>query len=71
MVPFDTQSPFVTSGIRIGSAAITTRGLKENECRQVVQMIDTAIKGAADRGELDRVKYQVGGMMRLRPLFVG
>ena len=71
MVPFDTQSPFVTSGIRLGTAAITTRGLKEAEIVQVIEMIDTAIKGAANPGELDRVKYQVGGMVRLRPLFVG
>jgi glycine hydroxymethyltransferase len=42
MVPFDDQSPFVTSGIRIGTAAITTRGLKEAECMQVVQLIDAA-----------------------------
>jgi glycine hydroxymethyltransferase len=69
MVPFDTQSPFVTSGIRIGTPAITTRGLKEVDCVQVVEMIDAAITGATNPGNLDRVKYQVGGMMRLRPLF--
>lgn len=68
MVPFDTQSPFVTSGIRIGTAAVTTRGLKETECVQVAQMIDTALMHRNDKAELDRVRFQVGGMMRLRPL---
>ncbi|QQR85465.1 MAG: serine hydroxymethyltransferase [Flavobacteriales bacterium] len=68
MVPFDTQSPFVTSGIRIGTPAVTTRGLKETECAQVAQMIDTALTHASDKAELDRVRFQVGGMMRLRPL---
>lgn len=68
MVPFDTQSPFVTSGIRIGTAAVTTRGLKEPECVQVAQMIDTALMHRGDKAELDRVRFQVGGMMRLRPL---
>jgi len=45
MVPFDDKSPFVTSGIRVGTAAMTTRGLKENEMRQIVEMIDTVITG--------------------------
>ena len=69
MVPFDDKSPFVTSGIRIGTAAITTRGLKEVECRQIVQLIDTALRSGGDAGELDRVKFLVGGMMRLKPLY--
>jgi len=69
MVPFDTQSPFVTSGIRIGTPAITTRGLKETECSQVVQLIDAAITHRNNDAELDRIRFQVDGMMRLRPLF--
>lgn len=69
MVPFDTQSPFVTSGIRIGTPAITTRGLKEAECLQIVQLIDAAIQHRANNAELDRIRFQVDGMMRLRPLF--
>ena len=40
MVPFDTESPFITSGIRIGTPAITTRGLNENDCKKIVQFID-------------------------------
>ena len=69
MVPFDTQSPFVTSGIRIGSAAVTTRGLKEAECDQVVQLIDAALSHRNEPSELDRIRFQVDGMMRHRPLF--
>jgi glycine hydroxymethyltransferase len=69
MVPFDTQSPFVTSGIRIGTPAITTRGLKEAEAAQVVRLIDAALTHPEDQGELDRIRFQVNGMMRLRPLF--
>ena len=70
MVPFDTQSPFVTSGIRIGTAAITTRGLREDECKQIAQLIDAALSHRESSGELDRIRFQVNGMMRLRPLFV-
>jgi glycine hydroxymethyltransferase len=68
MVPFDTQSPFVTSGIRIGTAAVTTRGLKEAECEQIVQLIDAALLNHESKPELDRIRFQVNGMMRLRPL---
>jgi glycine hydroxymethyltransferase len=69
MVPFDTQSPFVTSGIRLGTPAITTRGLKESECQQIAQLIDAAIMHPNDESELKRIRFQVNGMMRLRPLF--
>ena len=69
MVPFDDQSPFVTSGIRIGTAATTTRGLKESDYPQIVQLIDTAIHNGNDNAELDRVRFQVNGMMRLKPLY--
>jgi glycine hydroxymethyltransferase len=69
MVPFDTQSPFVTSGIRIGTAATTTRGLKEAECAQIVQLIDAALMHKDDKAELDRIRFQVNGMMRLRSLY--
>jgi glycine hydroxymethyltransferase len=69
MVPFDDQSPFVTSGIRIGTPAVTTRGLKQAECRQIVQLMDAALLSGDDKSELDRIRFQVNGMMRLRPLF--
>ncbi len=69
MVPFDTQSPFVTSGIRVGTAAISTRGLGEVDCVKIVQMIDAAITHRENPAELDRIRFQVNGMMRLRPLY--
>jgi glycine hydroxymethyltransferase len=69
MVPFDTQSPFVTSGIRIGTAACTTRGLKEAEAAQIVRLIDAALTHPGDQAELDRIRFQVNGMMRLRPVY--
>ncbi len=69
MVPFDTQSPFVTSGIRIGTPAITTRGLKEHECEQIAMLIDAALTHRDNASELNRIRFQVNGMMRLRPLF--
>ncbi len=69
MVPFDDKSPFVTSGIRIGTAAITTRGVKENECKQIVELIDSALRNGDNTGDLERIRFQVGGMMRLKPLY--
>lgn len=69
MVPFDDQSPNTTSGIRIGTAAITTRGLKEAECEQVVELMHGALAHRNDHAEMDRIRFQVNGMMRLRPLF--
>ena len=56
MVPFDTQSPMVTSGIRIGSPAITTRGLKKKDCLKVVDLIDEALKKPSD--EIERREAQ-------------
>jgi glycine hydroxymethyltransferase len=69
MVPFDTESPFVTSGIRIGTPAVTTRGLKEAECGQIVELMDSAFREREDPRQIDRIRFQVNGMMRLKPLF--
>ncbi len=69
MVPFDDQSPMVTSGIRIGTPAVTTRGLTEAECGQIVELMDSALMERNDQAQLDRIRFQVNGMMRLRPLF--
>ena len=54
MVPFDTESPFVTSGIRIGTPAITTRGLKENDMAYVVDLIDEVITKLRKRNSFKR-----------------
>lgn len=70
MVPFDDKSPFVTSGIRIGTPAITTRGLKENDMKAIVDFIDTVITNFEDEDILASVGKKVHAMMEGRPLFV-
>ena len=69
MVPFDTQSPFVTSGIRIGTPAITTRGLKESDMETIVELIDRVIQAPEDTAELEAVAKAVNALMAGRPLF--
>ncbi|WP_290701525.1 serine hydroxymethyltransferase [Lacinutrix sp.] len=69
MVPFDDKSPFVTSGIRIGTAAITTRGLKENEMQTIVDLIDQVINNHEDEAVLEAVATKVNDMMNGLPLF--
>jgi len=70
MVPFDTQSPFVTSGMRIGSPAITTRGLKEKDVVKVVDLIDEALKAPNDESNLKAVKRKVNALMKKFPLYL-
>jgi len=69
MVPFDDQSPFITSGIRFGTPAITTRGLKENDMEVIVDLIDTIIKNPLDQENVAKVKAKVNAMMAAQPLF--
>lgn len=69
MVPFDDQSPFVTSGIRIGTAAITTRGLVAADMEPIVDLIDQAIQNHQDEAKLEAIADQVAQMMGSRPLF--
>jgi glycine hydroxymethyltransferase len=69
MVPFDDQSPFVTSGIRIGTAAITTRGLVAHDMQQVVDLIDRVVQNPEDEANLEAVADEVYAMMAHRPLF--
>src|SRR5258706_13343615 len=64
MVPFDTESPFVTSGMRIGSPAITTRGLKEKDVVKVVDLIDEALQEPEDVRHLKAVKRKVNSLMK-------
>ena len=59
MVPFDTESPFVTSGMRIGTAAITTRGMDANDCQQIVDWIDSVIVHRNDPAHIAKVKEEV------------
>ena len=70
MVPFDDKSPFVTSGIRIGTPAITTRGLKVVDMRAVVDFIDEAIQNAENEEALHEIGERVSEMMSARRLFV-
>ena len=70
MVPFDDKSPFVTSGIRVGTPAITTRGLKEADMEKVVDLIDRVIMHHEDNTILEAVAQEVHQMMAGRPLFV-
>ena len=70
MVPFDDKSPFVTSGIRVGTPAITTRGLKEVDMIKVVDLIDRAIINAANEEKLEQIAEEVAEMMSSRRLFV-
>jgi glycine hydroxymethyltransferase len=58
-IPFETRSPFVTSGVRIGVPAATTKGLKEPEMKQIAGFIDRAITGRADDAELAKIKAEV------------
>ena len=69
MVPFDDKSPFVTSGIRIGTAAVTTRGLVESDMLQIVALIDEVIMNHADEAKLEAIGEKVNVMMAGRPLF--
>lgn len=69
MVPFDTESPFVTSGIRIGTAAITTRGIKEGQIDQIVDLIDRVLMNKDNTDELNAVKSDVHALMSNLPLF--
>ena len=71
MVPFDDKSPFVTSGIRFGTAAITTRGLLEEDMKTIVNLIDKVINNPEDETILLAVKSEVNTMMRTRPIFTG
>ena len=69
MVPFDDKSPFVTSGIRVGTAAITTRGLKEDEMETIVDLIDRVINNYQDEAVLAEVAKEVHTLMQGRALF--
>ncbi len=69
MVPFDDKSPFVTSGIRIGTPAITTRGLKEEHMSRVVDLIDRVLMNHDNEAVIKQVKEEVNGWMKDFPLY--
>lgn len=69
MVPFDDKSPFVTSGIRVGTAAITTRGVKEAEIVKIVELIDKVITNKDNEAIIEEVRNEVNELMSKYPLF--
>ena len=70
MVPFDDKSPFITSGIRVGTPAITTRGLLEEDMEVIVDLIDKVIMNHKDESIIEEVANQVNEMMSERAIFV-
>lgn len=70
MVPFDDKSPFVTSGIRVGSAAVTTRGLQERDMPIIVDLIDEVLMDHENEDLIENVAKKVNELMGKRPLFV-
>jgi glycine hydroxymethyltransferase len=69
MVPFDDKSPFITSGVRIGTPAITTRGMKEKDMKQIATWITGAIRNASDDQALKKIRSEVGEFCSKFPLF--
>ncbi|PIQ20445.1 MAG: serine hydroxymethyltransferase [Cytophagales bacterium CG18_big_fil_WC_8_21_14_2_50_42_9] len=69
MVPFDDKSPFVTSGMRIGSAAITTRGLQEQDMPRIVSLIDEVLMNHENEAKIAGVKQEINTWMQAFPLF--
>ncbi|MDD4190341.1 MAG: serine hydroxymethyltransferase [Mangrovibacterium sp.] len=69
MVPFDSRSPFTTSGLRVGTPAITTRGLKDDQMGVIVSLIDEVLLDPEDAGALSSVKKKVNALMKDLPLF--
>ena len=69
MIPFDPEKPMVTSGIRIGTPALTTRGMREPEMRRVAALIDQAVIGRDDPSKLEQVKRDVLELAEQFPLY--
>jgi len=69
MVPFDTESPFVTSGIRVGTPAITTRGVNTEEIETIVDLVDRVIENYENETIIEEVKKEVNALMSPRPIF--
>jgi len=69
MVPFDTESPFVTSGMRVGTSAITSRGVNEKEIPQIVELIDRVLSDLTNEVTIEAVRKEVNALVSGRPLF--
>jgi len=70
-VPFDTQSPFVGSGIRIGTPAITTRGMKESEMKEIAYLIDKVLTDPNNEKNIKEIRQEVNALVRKFPLYKG
>ena len=68
-IPFDTESPFITSGVRIGTAAVTTRGFKEAEMKEIADIMATALKNHEDQAILAELKKRVVNLTDKFPLY--
>ena len=68
-VPFDDEKPFITSGIRIGTASVTTRGMKEAEMILIANLIDAALKNKDDEQKLSKIKNEVLTLTKRFPLY--
>ena len=71
MVPFDDKSAFTTSGIRLGTAAITTRGLKESDMQTIAGLINDVVMNIKDENVISGVRKKVNELMDSKPLFEG
>ncbi len=71
MVPFDQRSPFVTSGIRVGTPALTTRGMKEKEMIQIAEFINEAVNKSSDENALKNIKHSINEFASNFPLYSG
>jgi glycine hydroxymethyltransferase len=69
MVPFDSRTPFTTSGIRVGTPALTTRGVKEDLIPEIVDLIDNVIIHIEDESVINNVRGKVNDLMKNYPLF--
>nr|MBC8226973.1 serine hydroxymethyltransferase [Gammaproteobacteria bacterium] len=69
MIPFDPKSPFVTSGIRVGSPAITTRGMGKDEVKIVVDLMDRVITNSEDKNVISSVKSEVKKLCKSFPIY--
>ncbi|WP_295650799.1 serine hydroxymethyltransferase [uncultured Mucilaginibacter sp.] len=69
MVPYDDKSPFVTSGIRVGTAAVTTRGLKEKQMEKIVELIDAVIQNPESEQNLNKIRKKVNELVEKFPLY--
>lgn len=69
MVPFDEQSPFITSGMRIGTAAVTTRGLKEDDMKKIVNYIDEVLVNRDNESKVSSIKSEINSWMSKYPLY--